>query len=258
MSITLYVIPGSHPARAAELMLRHKGIEYKRTDLPPVLSRFVVHRLLRFPGDRVPAMKVDGRKVQGSQAVSRELEALRPDPPLFPSDAEHRVRVEEAERWGDVYFQEIPRKISWWALKRRKSDQASFLEGYRLGLPTRVLVATSPPLIRMAMRLNDSTDEVVRDQLAAIPAALDRIDGWIAEGVIGAGQPNAADFQLATSVRLLMAFADIEPAIEGRPAAQLARRIAPDPPGRIGPAFPQEWLAPLQAGVTGSLRRSPA
>ena len=126
-----------------------------------MLSRFVVHRLLRFPGDRVPAMKVDGRKVQGSRAVSRELDALRPEPSLFPADPDRRAQVEEAERWGDEYFQEIPRKISWWALKRRKADQASFLVGYRLGLPTRVLVATSPPLIRMAMRLNNSTDEVV-------------------------------------------------------------------------------------------------
>jgi glutathione S-transferase len=251
-NVRLYVIPGSHPGRAAELMLRHKGIEYKRTDLPPVLSRFVVQRVLRFPGDRVPAMKVDGRKVQGSQQVSRELDALRPEPALFPSDPEQRAKIEEAERWGDVYFQEIPRKISWWALKRRKGDQASFLEGYRLGLPTRVLVATSPPLIRMAMRLNDSTDEVVKAQIAAIPAALDKVDGWIAEGVIGGAQPNAADFQLATSVRLLMAFADIEPAIAGRPAAQLAVRIAPDPPGRIGPAFPGEWLAPLEVAAAAS------
>ena len=252
MKVTLFVIPGSHPARTAELILRYKGIEYKRRDLPPVLSRFVVHRLLRFPGDRVPAMKIDGRKVQGSQAVSREIDALRPDPPLFPADPERRARVEEAEQWGDVYFQEIPRKISWWALKRRKADQGSFLKGYRLGLPTRVLVATSPPLIRMAIRLNDSTDEVVREQIAAIPAALDKVDAWIAEGVIGTGQPSAADFQLATTVRLLMAFEDIEPAIEGRPAAELARRIAPDPPGRIGPAFPIEWLAALRAPLTAT------
>jgi glutathione S-transferase len=249
MSVRLYVIPGSHPARAAELMLRHKGIDYRRTDLPPVLSRFLVRHLLRFPGDRVPAIKVDGRKIQGSQAVSRELDALRPNPPLFPADPERRARVEEAERWGDQ-FQEIPRKISWWALKRRKSDQASFLEGYRLGLPTSVLVATSPPLIRAAMRLNNSTDDVVREQIAAIPAALDQVDAWIAEGVIGGEQPNAADFQLATTVRLLMAFEDLAPAIAGRPAGELARRVAPDAPGHIGPAFPAEWLAPLQTRVT--------
>jgi glutathione S-transferase len=249
VKVRLYVIPGSHPARAAELILRHKGIDYKRRDLPPVISRFVVHRLLRFPGDRVPAMKIDGRKVQGSRPVARALDALQPSPPLFPPDPDLRARVEEAEQWGDEYFQEIPRKISWWALKRRKADQASFLKGYRLGLPTRVLVATSPPLIRMAMRLNESTDDVVRAQIAAIPAALDKVDAWIAEGVIGGEEPNAADFQLATTVRLLMAFADIEPAIAGRPAGALAQRLAPDPPGSIGPIFPAEWLAPLQVSA---------
>jgi glutathione S-transferase len=247
LKVRLYVIPESHPTRTAELILRYKGIPYKRTDLPPVVSRFVVHRLLRFPGDRVPAMKVDGRKLQGSREVSRELDLLQPEPPLFPADPRVRAHVEAAEKWGDEYFQEIPRKISWWALNRRKADQASFLHGYRLGLPTRVLVATSRPLIRRAMRLNNSTDDVVRDQIAAIPPALDKIDAWIAEGLIGNPQPNAADFQLATTLRLLMAFADLEPAIEGRPAGALARRIVPDPPGRIGPTFPQEWLAPLAA-----------
>jgi glutathione S-transferase len=217
--------------------------------LPPVVSRFVVRRVLRFPGDRVPAMKIDGRKVQGSREVSRELDALRPEPSIFPSDPDQRARVEETQRWDDEYFQEIPRKIVWWALKRRKGDQASFLRGYRLGLPTGILVATSPPLIRAALRLNDSTDDVVRGQIAAIPAALDKIDGWIAEGVIGGEQPNAADFQIATTLALLMAFADIEPAIAGRPAAALARRLVPEPPGQIGPVFPQEWLEPLRAGA---------
>jgi glutathione S-transferase len=252
MKVKLYVIPGSHPARAAELILRHKGIEYKRTDLAPVLSRFIVRRLLRFPADRVPAMKIDGRRVQGSHDVARALDEIQPDPPLLPTDPERRARVEDAEKWGDVHFQEIPRKISWWALKRRKSDQASFLRGYRLGLPTGLLVATSPPLLRMAIRLNDSTDEVVREQIAAIPAALDKVDAWIAEGVIGGEPPNVADFQLATTLRLLMAFADIEPAIEGRPAGELARRVAPDAPGRIGPAFPEEWLAPLRERAAAS------
>jgi glutathione S-transferase len=250
LKVRLYVIPGSHPARAAELILRHKGIDYKRRDLPPVISRFIIHRVLRFPGDRVPALKVDGRKIQGSHDVARELDALAPEPPLFPADPAMRARVEEAEQWGDEYFQEIPRKISWWALKRRKADQASFLKGYRLGMPTGMLVATSPPLLRMAINANNSTDEVVRDRIAAIPEALDKIDAWIAEGVVGGEPPNAADFQLATTLRLLMAFEDIAPAIEGRPAGELARRIAPDPPGHIGPVFPQEWLAALEPSLS--------
>ena len=55
-----------------------------------------------------------------------------------------------------------------------------------------------------------------------------------------------ADFQIATTLRLLMAMADLEPAIEGRPAAELARRIVPEPPGLVDPSFPEEWLAPLR------------
>jgi len=39
MDARLYVIPGSHPARAAELILRYKGIDYKRRDLFPAISR---------------------------------------------------------------------------------------------------------------------------------------------------------------------------------------------------------------------------
>ena len=39
MNVKLYSIPGSHPAAAARAMLEHKGIEYWRVDLPPVVSR---------------------------------------------------------------------------------------------------------------------------------------------------------------------------------------------------------------------------
>ena len=37
--VKLYSIPGSHPAAAARAMLEHKGIPYRRVDLPPVVSR---------------------------------------------------------------------------------------------------------------------------------------------------------------------------------------------------------------------------
>jgi glutathione S-transferase len=214
----------------------------------PVLSRRLLP-LMGFPGDRVPALKVDSRKLQGSREVSRELDLLRPEPPIFPADPAQRARVEEVERWADEVLQEIPRRISWWALKRRKSDQTGFLQDARfpIPLPTRLLVATSGPIVRLAIRTNGSTDEVVRVEIASIPAALDRIDALIAEGVLGGEPPNAADFQVATSLRLLEAFEDIAPALSGRPALALAHRVAPATSGHIGPVFPAEWLAPLRA-----------
>ena len=97
-------------------------------------------------------------------------------------------------------------------------------------------------------RLNDSYDDTVRAHIAEIPEALDHIDRWIAEGVLGGAQPNAADFQIAPSVRLLMTFDDLRPAIEDRPAGQHAQRFLPEAPGRIPPVFPAEWLEPLRAG----------
>ncbi len=80
MSNRLYVIPASHPSIAAQLMLEHKGIPYKRTDLLPVISKGVL-RAVGFPGVTVPALKIDGTKVQGSRPTAREPERMVPDYP---------------------------------------------------------------------------------------------------------------------------------------------------------------------------------
>src|SRR4051794_2132951 len=98
-------------------MLDRKGVAFKRTDLVPVVSRTVV-RALGFPGPTVPALKIDGRKVRGSRQIARELERLRPEPPLFPADPELRSEVEEAERFGDERLQHPLRQLAWWALKK--------------------------------------------------------------------------------------------------------------------------------------------
>jgi glutathione S-transferase len=249
MNVKLYSIPGSHPAAAARAMLEHKGITYERVDLPPVVSR-VLMRAFGFSGNRVPALKVDGRKVQGSRNISRELDMMQADPPLFPADPSARAAVEEAERWGDEVFQQMARTISWWALKRHRSDQTTFLEGTgpmaRLGMPSRVAAATSGPILSIAIRMNDSTDETVRNKFAEIGSALDQIDELIEQGVLGTDQPNAADFQIGGSLALLMAFDDVRERIESRPAAELVRRLYPWYSGRVQPSFPPEWLEPLR------------
>src|SRR3954452_12477462 len=117
MNACLYVIPASHPSIAAALMLEHKGIDYKRTDLMPVVSKGVL-RAVGFPGVTVPALKIDGDKVQGSRAIARELDRLRPEPSLFSADAEQRAAVEEAERFGDEELQHPIRQILWWGMKK--------------------------------------------------------------------------------------------------------------------------------------------
>lgn len=226
-------------------MLEYKGIPYKRTDLFPVMSKGIL-RALGFPGKTVPALKIDGRKVQGSRPIARELERLQPQPALFPEDPELRAAVEEAERFGDEELQHPIRQISWWSIKKDSSSLRSYSEGAKLGIPIGLAVKTAAPIIALAARTNEATDENVRRDLAALPGFLDKIDAWIEAGVLGGAQLNAADFQIAPSVRLAMTLQDLRPAIEARPAGKHALRVIPDYPGDAPPILPPAWLQQLR------------
>ena len=240
----LYVIPGSHPAMAARCMLELKGIPYKRVDLMPVISRGAL-KALRFPSNTVPSLVIEGRKLTGSRDIARELDRLRPEPPLFPSDPDERVAVEEAERWGESVLQPAVRRIFWNALQRDRAALASYAEGARLVVPIGLAVRTAAPIVAAEKRMNGADDEAVRADLGALPGWLQRIDDWIAEGVLGAEPPNAADLQIAASLRLAMTLDDLRPAIESRPAGQMTLRAIPDFPGHAPPVLPPAWIEPL-------------
>src|SRR6478736_6591416 len=85
----------SHPAHAARVMLDLKGVDYDLATVLPGMQRIHL-RLAGFRGGTVPALKLDGRRVQGSRAIARALEARRADPPLFPADPQSRARADEA------------------------------------------------------------------------------------------------------------------------------------------------------------------
>lgn len=247
------MIPGSHPSMAARLMLEAKGVAYKRTDLMPVIAKAAL-RALGFPGITVPALKIDGRKVQGTGAIARELDRLVPEPPLVPTEPAQQAALEEAERFGDTELQQLVRAILWWALRKDRAPLRSFSEGAKLGIPVGLAVKTAAPIVAASAHFNEATDENVRRNLAALPAALQRIDDWIAAGAIGAEQPNIGDYQIAPSLRLAMTLDDLRPAIESRPAGELALRVVPNYPGRIPPILPPAWLQPLRSDVTPARR----
>jgi glutathione S-transferase len=245
VDVRLYTIPGSHPAMAVRLMLEHKGIPYQRTDLMPGIHKGML-KALRFDGVTVPAIKIDGRRFQNSRQIARELDRLQPDPPLFPSDPELRTAVEDAERFGDEDLQAPIRRILWNAFRRNRSPLESYGEGANLGIPMGLAVKTAAPIIAWASRYNKAGDENVRHDLAALPGMLKRIDDWIEAGVLNDDQLNAADFQIAPSIRLAMTMEDLRPQIARRPAGEMAMRVAPDYPGEFPPVLPQAWLEPLR------------
>ena len=249
MRARLYVMPGSVSSMTGRLLLEHKGIAYRRIDLAPAVHR-VVLRALRFSGSTVPALVLDGRRIHTSMAIARALDELVPDPPLLPDDPERRSAVLAAEAWGDGVLQGVARRLVAWSLRRDRSPLAGIMEGSRVGIPIWLAARTARPLVALSARAYGATDAAVRADLAALPAHLDRIDAWIAAGVLGDEHPSAADFQIAPCVRAFLLFEQLQSLLAGRPAAELARRVVRDYPGRIGPSFPDEWLpAPAPAGT---------
>jgi glutathione S-transferase len=150
--------------------------------------------------------------------------------------------VREIETWCDGDFQQLGRRLTYWSLVRHGEAVDSYLEGSRLILPRFMVKPLAPVVIRILARDHKSRDDAVRADLATLPGLLDRIDGWIADGVLGSAEPNVADYQVATSLALLASHDDLRPLIAAHPAGKLVERIAPDYPGRMPPAFPPDWL----------------
>jgi glutathione S-transferase len=245
MGIKLYGTPPSPPSHSARLMVELKGLDHKMVWLLPGMWPALL-RTRGFRGGTVPAMKVDGRRIQGSTLISRELDRIQPDPPLFPEDPERRRAVEEAERWGDQVLQDVPRRIVRWLSVHRPETKVMIARDVGIPFPRFAAWINSPAAKHLANKVD--ADREIQSAIAQVPEVLDHVDQLIADGVIGREEPNAADFQIATSVRALLTVGDLDPVTKGRPAADLSMRYLPDlgtdfPPGLL----PTEYLAPIRA-----------
>ncbi len=246
MATKLYVVRGSHPCVTVERALARKGIPYESVEwLPPLHA---AAQTLLFGRRTVPGIRfADGEKLQGSRAILRRLDELVPDPPLVPLDPDQGARVLEAERWGDEVLQPLPRRVLWWALSRRSSAIESFQAGSKLALPPLATALAAPLILPIERRLNRVSDDGVRADLLDLPGHLERVDGWLADGTLGGSSENAADLQIAPSLRLLMTLEDLHAPLVARPAGQWALRLFPEWAGHV-PAgtLPEAWLAPLR------------
>jgi glutathione S-transferase len=244
----LYVLPGSHPCAAVEVALRIKSIDFQRIDLLP-LSQIVIGPL-RYGGGTVPGLRIDGERLVGSRAIMRRLDELVPEPALLPPvGAPSYAQVLEAERWGDEVLQSVPRRILDLAFLSHPDAMVSYAADAKLPLPVGLMRPALPLTAKLMALKNKAREDAVRADLAALPTQLDRIDGWIADGLLGGEQPNAADLQIGSTVRLLMTLGDLRPMIEGRPAAALARYFPPSVGEVPAGALPAEWIPAAPAGV---------
>ena len=214
----LYVVHSSHPCETVKKAFELKAIPYKTVELP--IPAHAPLQRLRFGTRTVPALKLDGgEKISGSRAILRRLDELVADPPLLPSGADARAAVLAAERWGEEVLQPAVRRMVWGALKHRPDAIPSYQQASQLPqLPRPVVRLAAPAVVAIERAMNRAADAAVRADLRGLPGKLDQIDAWILDGLLaGAQQPNAADLQIAASLRLLATIGDARPLLVGRP-----------------------------------------
>jgi glutathione S-transferase len=247
----LYVILGSHACRTGMLLLEHKRIEHKLVVLPTGMHPFAL-RVAGFDRNRepvrtlggarpvmlatadrngtVPSLCIDGQRVKTNRAIARFLDARQPDPPLFPPDPELRAAVEEAERWGDDELQMVARRLALAAAMHGPDALSDRADDGRLGPllfhHTTVRRAGVEFIRRFVF---DASSDVEGRLQAGLPPMLDRIDAWIADGVLNGDQLNAADYMIAPSLALLWYVLALRPVLEGRPSMALVDRLLPVP-----------------------------
>ncbi|HKG66153.1 MAG TPA: glutathione S-transferase N-terminal domain-containing protein [Solirubrobacteraceae bacterium] len=236
--IVLHALPPSHPCMTAEAALKLKGIAYERIDFTPGEHVARMAELYGEGNTTVPGVLIDGEPVHGSRRILARLEQLQPAPPLYPEQTADAVR--EAERWGDEELQDLGRRLPWGALHFRPEAVGTF------GGAGPLDPAGTDFAIRMARatwKYHGITAQRLADDLAGLPAKLDRVDALVGDGTIGGETPNAADLQIGATIRVLLTVGDLVPLLSDRPVEELARRWFPGYPGEIpAGAYPAGWV----------------
>jgi glutathione S-transferase len=222
----VYTIPGSHACRAATLMLEHKGMGWRERVLIPGVQTLTM-RLRGFPGRTVPAIRLDGERVQTNRQIARFLDRLRPEPRLVPKDVE--AEVAKAERFVDGLLQPLARRLVLSAGRRDLAELANHADSGRLGTllaPSRWRRRT---VIRGAYRYFGIHRRIELLDVAALPAVLEHADSLVAAGVLNGAELNAADFQAAPCLALIDYRLDVRDVIQSRPSWALVERLLPEP-----------------------------
>jgi glutathione S-transferase len=175
---------------------------------------------------------------------------MAPRPSLYPEEPRARQAAHDAERWGEETLQPVPRRLIRWGLTHRFSQRRWFSDvASPLPAPGVAAVLLSPLAPMFARQVGASTERV-RDDLRELPRLLDEVDRLLEDGVVGGEELGAADFQIGSSVRMLLAMQDVGQLIKGRPAEAFALRVVPDYP-EIPSVFPPQWL-PAPAAATAA------
>jgi glutathione S-transferase len=238
--ITLHLLPPSHPCLTAKAALAHKGLEFEEVVLEMGGQGDQIEAIYGEGCRTVPGAIIDGEPVHGSTAILKRIDEIVPDPALYPEPIADAVRA--AELWADGEFQDLGRRLPWFALYFRPEAMGTFGGGGPLD-PAGTDFAIK--FLRATWKHSGISAERVAGDLEALPGMVREIEGFAERGLIGGEAPTAADFQIGSTVRVLSTIRDLDPVFDGTTAREVAFRYFPDYPGEVpAGAIPAGWVRP--------------
>ncbi|MCW2985033.1 MAG: glutathione S-transferase [Conexibacter sp.] len=236
--LVLHLLPPSHPCATVEAALKLKGLDFEKVELQAGAHTAAMESIYGEGHRTVPGLMIGDEPVHGSNAILERLEQLAPEPSLFPDALGDAVPA--AMRWGDEELQDLGRRLPWGALHFRPEAMGTFAGGAPLDPPGTDFAIK---YVRASWKYHNISAARLAEDLAGLPGKLDRVDAYVAEGVLAGDAPNAADLQIGATLSVLLTVGDVRPLIEGRPAEQVARRWFDDRPGLVpAGAFPAGWV----------------
>jgi glutathione S-transferase len=228
LDVLVVGVPGSHPTAAVEKALELKGLAFRRVDRIPV-AHIPQQRLLYGRGT-VPAVRIGGQRLVGSETIFRFLDTVSPNPALFPAD---RPEVVDQAKWAEAALQDVARRIVWAGLRERPAAIAAYATQAKMPLPTGLALWFARPVIRAEIAVHGARVDTVRRDVDGLNATLDRADAIIEAWRVGGSPPDAAVLQIASSVALLATIRDLDDLLDGRSSQQAARALFSDTPGHL-------------------------
>jgi len=235
--LVLHKVPFSHPCLAVEAVLDRHGLEYETVDMVSGTHGDKVEEVYGEGRRTVPGLLIDDQPVHGTTAIFERLDELVDDADLYPGAVAAAIR--EAERGIAEDLQTAGRNLIFGALHFRPEALGTFAGTGPLD-PAGTDFAIK--LARGAWRYIGITAVSLAEDLAALPEQLDIVDELIEGGAVGGDEPTALDYQLGSSLHLLLQIGDVRPLIEGRPSEALVDAWFERGPADIpAGAFPAGW-----------------
>jgi glutathione S-transferase len=241
--LVLHVVPFSHPCLAVSAALDRLGQEYETVTLETGRQGDEVEKVYGEGRRTVPGLLVDDEPAHGTSTIFARLDELHPDAGFYPPASADEIR--EAEVGIAEELQTSARVLVFGAMHFRPESMGTFAGVDQLD-PGGVDFAIKT--MHGAWRYLDITAQRIHDTLQALPAQLDTVDALLDSGALDGENPTAADFQLGSSLHLLVQIGDVRSLVEERPAWKVVSTLFEPGKGNVSPgAFPPGWVPPTRS-----------